>query len=61
MLLGLGRIGIAGILRMRLALEHVEIRNDAGLAQLAMRAHRVGQEQVTRARRQVGGKPEKSP
>jgi hypothetical protein len=30
-LLRLGRIGIARILRMRLAFEHVEIRDDAGL------------------------------
>src|SRR4051812_18822568 len=54
MLLGLGRIGIAGILRVRLAFEHVEIADDAGLTQLAMHTHRVGQEQVTRARRENG-------
>jgi hypothetical protein len=48
-LLCLGRVRIARILRMRLALEHVKVRNDAGLTQLAMHAHRVGQEQVTRA------------
>src|SRR5215471_6756859 len=53
-LLRLGRIGIARILRMRLAFEHVEIRDDAGLAQLAMHTYRVGQEQVTRARRENG-------
>ena len=54
-LLRLGRIGIARILRMRLALEHVEIRDDnAGLTQLAMHAHRIGQEQVTRARCENG-------
>jgi hypothetical protein len=47
-LLRLGRIGIAGILRMRLALEHVKVRDGAGLTQLAMHADRVGQEQVTR-------------
>src|SRR4030081_3196478 len=33
-LLRLGRIGIARILRMRLAFEHVEIRDDAGLTHL---------------------------
>jgi hypothetical protein len=47
--LRLRRIGIARILRMRLSLEHAEIRDGAGLTQLAMHANRVGQEQVTRA------------
>jgi hypothetical protein len=51
---GLGRIGIAGILRMRLAFEHVEIGDNAGLTQLAMHAHRIGQEQVARARGENG-------
>ena len=46
-LLCLGCIGIARILRMRLALEHVEICDDTGLTQLAMHAYRVGKEQVT--------------
>jgi len=46
-LLCLGCIGIARILRMRLALEHVEIRDDTSLTQLAMHAYRVGKEQVT--------------
>src|SRR5947207_1056346 len=55
MLLGLGRVGIAGILRMRLAFEHVKIRDDSGLPQLAVYAHGVGQEQITRARREDGG------
>src|SRR5579863_3061913 len=53
-LLGFGRIGIARILRMRLPFEHVEIGNDAGLTQLAMHPHRIGQEQITRARCQNG-------
>jgi hypothetical protein len=53
-LLRLGRAGIAGILSMRLALEHVEISDDVGLTQLAMHAYRVGQEQVTRARCENG-------
>jgi len=46
---GLGAAGIAGILRMGLAFEHVEVRDDAGLTQLAMYAHRIGQEQVARS------------
>src|SRR4249919_1688738 len=50
----LGRVGIAGILSMRLAFEHVEIGDSAGLTQLAMHAHRIGQEQVARARCENG-------
>src|SRR5258706_9132333 len=53
-LLRLGRIGITRILRMRLAFEHEEIRDDTGLTQLAMHTYRVGQEQVTRARCENG-------
>src|SRR3954452_2532319 len=49
MLPGLGCGGIAGILRMRLAFEDVEIGDHAGLTQLAMYAHGIGQEQVARA------------
>ena len=41
MLLRFRRVGVARILRMRLPFEHVEIRDDAGLTQLAMHAHRI--------------------
>jgi hypothetical protein len=44
-LLRLGRVGIARILRVRLAFEHVEIRDDAGLTQLEMHTYRVGQDE----------------
>src|ERR1700686_5170718 len=39
---------------MRLAFEHVEISDNAGLTQLTMHAYRIGQEQVTRARCENG-------
>src|SRR3569832_535189 len=52
--LGLGCFGIGGILRMRLPFEHMEVGDDAGLTQLAMHAHCIGQEQVARTRGENG-------
>ena len=48
-LFGLGRINVSRILRVRLALVDLQDRLDAGLAQLAMHAHRVAQQQIARA------------
>jgi hypothetical protein len=47
--LGLRRTDVAVILRVRLALENLQHRVDAGLAQLAMHAHRAAEQQVARA------------
>jgi hypothetical protein len=51
---GLGRIRIGRILRMRLAFEDMEIRDDASLTQFTMHAYCIRQEQITRARRENG-------
>src|SRR6516225_2385051 len=48
-LLGLGRVSVEQILRVRHALVDLQLRLDAGLAQLAMRQHRQAQEQVARS------------
>ena len=61
-LLGLGRECVTHVLRVRLALEDIEIRDHARLTQLAVHPHGVREEQVARARGQDGrGKPAKSP
>src|SRR5437868_12453278 len=39
MLLRLGRVRVPRVLRVRLPLEHVQVRDDPRLAQLAMHAH----------------------
>src|SRR5258708_4243814 len=51
-LLRLRRVGVARVLRVRLALEHVKVGDDARPTQLAVHAHGVRQEQVARAGRQ---------
>src|SRR5437868_3717643 len=48
-LAALGRAWIAVVLRVRLAFVDLEQRLDAGLAQLAVHAHRVAEEQVAGA------------
>src|SRR5258708_28859828 len=48
-LLGLRREGIEIVLRVRHALEHLQIGLDAGAAQLAVGQHREAEEQVARA------------
>src|SRR5258706_7230138 len=51
---GLRRVHVEAVLRVRLALIDVELGGDAGTPQLAMRAHRVGEEEVARAAGQDG-------
>src|SRR5579863_10751867 len=48
----LRRVRIDGVLRMRKALEHLQVGVDAGAAQLAVGAHRQAQIQVARTRGQ---------
>src|SRR5258707_2888696 len=52
--LGLRRVHVEAVLRMRHALVDVELGDHAGAPELAMRAHRVGEEEVARAAGQDG-------
>src|SRR5882724_12013058 len=52
--LGLRRVHVETILGVRLAFIDVELGDHAGAPELAMRAHRVGEEEVARAAGQDG-------
>src|SRR5262245_31417399 len=55
-LLGLRRKGVEVVLRVRHALEHLQLRLHAGAAQLAVGEHGEAQEQVARAAGEDGGR-----
>src|SRR6266700_7616668 len=52
--LGLWRIDVELVLRMRLTFIDVKIGNDAGATQFTMRTNRIAEEQIARARCQDG-------
>src|SRR5437764_12548342 len=56
MLFRFRRRWVARILRVRLALEHMQIRDDTSLPQLAMHPHGIGEEQVPCAGCEDGGR-----
>src|SRR5262245_44813946 len=55
-LLGLRREGVEIVLRVRHALEHLQLGLDAGTAQLAVGEHGEAEEQVARAAGEDGGR-----